>query len=89
MSFEPDSLGRLLLRRAAAQPDDEGLVFPGTRLTFLQLERRAMELARALVGIGLDPGERVVTIKLPSYNLDQGSHNERWSIILKRYNPCT
>lgn len=62
MSFEPDSLGRLLLRRAAAQPDDEGLVFPGTRLTFRQLERRAMELARALVGIGIEPGDRVALL---------------------------
>lgn len=54
--------GALLERLAAEDADREALVFParGLRWTWSDLERRSMDLARGLVALGIEPGERVV-----------------------------
>ncbi len=55
------ALGELLTRLAAAMPDREALVFSGgIRYTFAELEREARTVARGLMAIGVEPGERVV-----------------------------
>lgn len=53
------TLGDLLLLGAEKWPDKEVLVFPGQRLTYAQLAERAQYKARALQGIGVQPGDHV------------------------------
>jgi len=57
--IEVTTLGDLLLRAANKWPDHEALVFPGERLTYAQLAKRAKEKARALQGMGIQPGDHV------------------------------
>jgi len=57
--IEVTTLGDLLLRAAAKWPDREALVFPQQRLSYAQLADRATERARALQGIGVQPGDHV------------------------------
>jgi len=55
------TLGDLLSRLAAALPDREALVYrERPRYTFAALERQARTIARGLVAVGVEPGERVV-----------------------------
>ena len=55
------TLGDLLSRLAAALPDHEALVYrERPRYTFAALERQARTIARGLMAIGVEPGERVV-----------------------------
>jgi acyl-CoA synthetase (AMP-forming)/AMP-acid ligase II len=56
---EAVTIGDLLLRAAAHAPGDDALAFPHERLSFAQLETRARELARGLIGLGIAPGEHV------------------------------
>lgn len=53
------TLGDLLHRRAVEHPDREALVFPAERATYAELAERTRQLARALVGLGVRPGDRV------------------------------
>jgi len=53
------TLGDLLLRGAERWPDQEVLVFPNERLTYAQLAGRATERARALQGMGIQPGDHI------------------------------
>jgi len=53
------TLGDLLLRAAERWPDQEALIFPDQRLSYAQLAQRAKEKARALQGIGIQPGDHV------------------------------
>ncbi len=53
------TLGDLLLRAADKWPDAEALVFPSERLTYARLAERAQERARALMGMGVRPGDHV------------------------------
>ena len=57
--IEVTTLGDLLLRAANKWPDNEVLVFPCKRLTYAQLAQRAKEKARALQGMGVQPGDHV------------------------------
>jgi acyl-CoA synthetase (AMP-forming)/AMP-acid ligase II len=57
--IEVTTLGDLLLRAANKWPDDEALIFPSERLTYAQLAERAKETARALQGMGIQPGDHV------------------------------
>lgn len=52
-------LGDLLLRSADRHPDRDALVFPGERHTFAGLARRATDVARGLVALGVRPGQHV------------------------------
>jgi fatty-acyl-CoA synthase len=55
------TVGDLLTRLSAALPDNEALVYDGgPRYTFAALEREARTIARGLMAIGVEPGERVV-----------------------------
>jgi len=55
------TLGDLLSRLAAALPDREALVYrERPRYTFAALERQARTIARGLMAVGVEPGERVV-----------------------------
>lgn len=49
----------LLARRAAETPDDVAAIFPDRTLTYAELERRAMDMARRLRSMGVGPGDRV------------------------------
>ena len=55
------TVGELLTRLAAALPDREALVYESApRYTFAALEREARVIARGLIALGVQPGERVV-----------------------------
>jgi fatty-acyl-CoA synthase len=55
------TLGDLLSRLAQALPDHEALVYgERPRYTFAALEREARTIARGLMALGVEPGERVV-----------------------------
>jgi fatty-acyl-CoA synthase len=55
------TVGDLLTHLARALPDREALVYAGgPRYTFGELEREARTIARGLMAIGIQPGERVV-----------------------------
>src|SRR5213075_2598035 len=55
------AVGELLARLARAMPGREALVYgDGPRLTFGALEQEARTIARGLMAVGVDRGERVV-----------------------------
>ena len=59
--FRDVTVGDLLTRLAAALPDREALVYiQGPRYTFGTLDQEVRTIARALAGIGIERGERVV-----------------------------
>ena len=53
---EAVTLGDLLLRTAARHAERGAVIFPAERLTYAELARRARELARGLIGLGVRPG---------------------------------
>ena len=54
------TVGNLLTRLAGALPDAEALVYAdGPRYTFAALEQETREIARGLIAIGVEPGDRV------------------------------
>src|SRR6266496_928335 len=59
--FRDVTVGDLLTRLAATLPDREALVYArGPRYTFGALEQEVLTIARALVAVGVERGERVV-----------------------------
>ncbi|SFN79233.1 fatty-acyl-CoA synthase [Pseudonocardia ammonioxydans] len=60
--IEATTLGDLVERRAAEQPDAEALVFPSERVTYAGLAARATRRARELAGLGVGPGDRVALL---------------------------
>jgi len=59
--FRDLTVGDLLTRLARALPQHEALVYVGgPRYTFDTLEREARTIARGLMALGVEPGERVV-----------------------------
>ncbi|MBV0911052.1 class I adenylate-forming enzyme family protein [Anianabacter salinae] len=59
------TIGDLLLRTASIHPDKDAIVFPDHRLSFAELERRALDRARGLRAFGVGPGDHVGML-LPS-----------------------
>ena len=57
-------MGEVLARRAARNPDKEAVVdaTSGERLTYRQLDRRANQVANALVDVGVSAGDRVAVV---------------------------
>src|SRR5580700_1650257 len=53
------TLGDLLLRTADRRPTGDAVVFPHERLSYGELADRAGTLARGLIGLGIEPGEKV------------------------------
>ncbi|MFJ8467827.1 amino acid adenylation domain-containing protein [Streptomyces swartbergensis] len=63
------TLVSLFERQAAASPDDVALIFEGQELTYAQLNARANQLARYLVGRGVGPGTFVALALPRSFDL--------------------
>ena len=58
--FRNVTVGDLLTRLADARPDADALLYPnGPRYNFATLEREARDVARGLIAIGVEPGDRV------------------------------
>jgi len=53
------NIGELLTKRALITPDREGLVCEDIRVTFLEMNERANQLANALKNLGVGHGDRV------------------------------
>lgn len=53
------SLPELLLSRAAEHPDRDCIVLEGERVTYGELEARSRLVARSLMELGVEPGDRV------------------------------
>jgi fatty-acyl-CoA synthase len=53
------TVGDLLDRRAEECPHADMVVFPNERLTYAEMSNRAQYYARSLVGLGVEPGDRV------------------------------
>jgi acyl-CoA synthetase (AMP-forming)/AMP-acid ligase II len=53
------TFGRLLRNAAARFGDKDALIFPDSRLSYAQLEERARGWAKAIVALGVRPGENV------------------------------
>ena len=52
-------VGALLTHLARVLPDREALVYPSVRYSFAELEQEARLVARGLMAVGVEPGERV------------------------------
>jgi len=60
------NVGEFLARRAALDPDREGLVFSETRLTYREFNRETNRVARALASLGVRKGDRVGLLSMNS-----------------------
>lgn len=49
---------------SAIVPDRRALIFDGQESTFAQLQKRVNQLANALAGLGIGPGDRVATMQV-------------------------
>jgi fatty-acyl-CoA synthase len=63
--IEVTTLGDLLDRQAQRHPDREALVFPDERVTHREYAARAERVARGLIALGVEQGDRVGVL-LPS-----------------------
>ncbi len=52
-------IGDVLVRAAARWPGNEAILFPGDRRTYRDVLLAAERAARSLIGLGLEPGDRV------------------------------
>ncbi len=59
MDRPPATLGSLLTSAAGRWPSLPALVVPGATYSYAELASRAEQVARNLVGLGIEPGERV------------------------------
>lgn len=53
------TVGEALLRSAERHPRSDAIVYPDQRTTYAQLHDAAVSVARSLVSLGVQPGERV------------------------------
>lgn len=65
MALKDITLPQVLANAVKRRPDKEALVFPNTRLSYRQLVDRVRATARALLGLGVRPGD-VVGILMPN-----------------------
>jgi fatty-acyl-CoA synthase len=56
---EAITMGDIVLRAAGEYGERDAVVFPEERLSWVQLAARARELARGLIGLGVEPGDPV------------------------------
>jgi len=59
---DPIQVGDLLRASLETRPDDDAVIAHGTRLTWRELEASSTRLAANLVGLGLEPGDRVASL---------------------------
>lgn len=59
---EVSTLGDLLLRAAAKEPSRTALVLPGVEISYAALHEGATNVARALIGLGVAPGDHVALL---------------------------
>ncbi|HEY7984691.1 MAG TPA: long-chain fatty acid--CoA ligase [Ktedonobacterales bacterium] len=52
-------LGQMLARTASQTPDKTAVIFRDAPTTYGELDRRANQVANALIGLGIQPGDRV------------------------------
>ena len=52
-------IGKVLSQRALITPNREAMISRGRRFTFSQLNERSNQMANALLGLGVNPGDRV------------------------------
>lgn len=57
--YRSDNIGSWISLRAERDPDRIALVYGAERLTYAELEERVAAVAGALVGSGIEPGDRV------------------------------
>ena len=62
LTTEVSTLGDLLLRTAADDPDRAALILPDDRVTFAELRDRSVAVARALAAIGVGRGDHVAIL---------------------------
>src|SRR5690349_7774119 len=55
-------LGDAVLRAAAADPESDAVVMPDRRWSYGRLAERAEGVARSLIALGIEPGDRVGTL---------------------------
>jgi fatty-acyl-CoA synthase len=60
--LEATTLGHVVDRQAQATPDREALVFPDARVTYGQLAGQTDAFARALLGLGVQAGDKVAIL---------------------------
>ena len=60
------TLGDLIVRRAAAAPDRDAIVFPEVRETGAELLEESIKAGRSLLGLGIKPGE-AIAILMPNH----------------------
>lgn len=58
-TIEATTIGDLLIRAEQRWPEVDALVLPASRHTFGDLAQRSVERARALIGLGVQPGDHV------------------------------
>src|SRR5258708_22134148 len=55
-------LGQMLAQTAASNPDKTAVIFKDQRTSFAELDGRANQVANALIGLGVEPGDRVALL---------------------------
>jgi acyl-CoA synthetase (AMP-forming)/AMP-acid ligase II len=61
-TLEARSIPEILIEGAERWPDRTAVVFPDFEWTFERLHRESVEVARGLVGLGVQPGDHVATL---------------------------
>lgn len=67
------TIAMLLAEKAMEMPEDIYGIFPGEEISFGELDRRAREVAKGLIALGIEPGDHVATLMpncpdwLPAY----------------------
>jgi long-chain acyl-CoA synthetase len=55
-------LGQMLAQTAASNPDKTAVIFKDQQTSFAELNGRANQVANALIGLGVEPGDRVALL---------------------------